>query len=656
MTELTDIIDPANEEFRKACDILRLTDANLFLTGKAGTGKSTFLRYICKHIDKQFVVLAPTGVAAVNVGGMTIHSFFQMPLRPVPPDDPEYSVSAFSKSGKFSRKKRKLLCELELIIIDEISMVRPDTIDFIDRLLRGVRRKPGLPFGGVQLLLVGDIFQLEPVVTPDTRDILARYYQDFFFFNANAYRKAELVSVELKKIYRQSDASFIELLDKVRLNRVTEADLRLLNSRVEQDNMQKTEDKFGIILASRKDAANAINSECMEQLPGKEFVFEGVIEDDFPDKLLPTELSLTLKKDAQVMMIRNDKDRRWINGTIARVKEISEKEILIELEDGRVERVDQETWENITYTYDEKERKVKEEVLGRFIQFPLKAAWALTIHKSQGLTFNSVTIDMGRGAFSAGQTYVALSRCRSLEGLRFVNPIRKYDVIVSPGAVCFSKNYNDSAAADRVIQEASAHRLSLEAIKQYRGGAYKDSVETLWEVESLVGAFSKKSVRRLISRFLSETDKLHAKIKEQDELLATLSDEFCSMGFEIMERDADYDSALAEFEKSLRIDPQSQRALLGKAIAQVGRGERKEGYHTLDGIIKGRGERYYEACMTKGDFLAEDGDLSNAALNYQAAAKCDNGNREPIMRLVELYGGAGMDQTADMWREWLDMK
>ncbi|MDE6299591.1 MAG: AAA family ATPase, partial [Muribaculaceae bacterium] len=381
-------IDLSNPEFQMAYQLLLQTDANVFLTGRAGTGKSTFLRYICKKLKKNYVVLAPTGVAAVNVGGVTIHSFFQMPLRPVPPDDPDYSVGSFKKSGKFNRRKRKLIKELDLIIIDEVSMVRPDMIDFIDRALRGITGKRGKPFGGVQLLLIGDIFQLEPVISPDTRLILSKYYPDFFFFNALAYKEVSLVPLELKKIYRQTDEAFISLLDRIRLNSVSQADISLLNERVVEKSENSDNKDFEVTLTARRDVANAINKEKMDMLPGEEFLFKGEIEDEFPEKLLPTDLNLILKEGAQVMMIRNDKDHRWVNGTIGRIKELCPTSITIELEDNNEVTVEREVWENITYSYDEKEKKVVEEVIGRFVQFPLKAAWALTIHKSLGLTFN----------------------------------------------------------------------------------------------------------------------------------------------------------------------------------------------------------------------------------------------------------------------------
>lgn len=657
MTDLPTNLDLDNPEFQRAYELLKNTNANVFLTGKAGTGKSTFLKYICKKLQKKYVVLAPTGVAAVNVGGATIHSFFQMPLRPVPPDDPDYSVKAQSVSKKISRQKRRLMAELDLIVIDEVSMVRPDMIDFIDRTLRGVRGNRGVPFGGVQLLLVGDIFQLEPVVTSDTKAILSKYYPDFFFFNALAYNRANLVSIELRKIYRQSDSGFIEMLDRIRVNKVTEEDFRILNSKVEGGEIPeiKTEGQFGIVLASRREAAAAINSAKMEELPTEETVFKGKIEDDFPEKILPTDLNLVLKENAQVMLIRNDKDRRWVNGTLARVKRIGENGITVELEDGREEKVEQEIWENITYTYDEKEKKVKEEVIGRFTQYPLKAAWALTIHKSQGLTFSNVTIDMGGGAFSAGQTYVALSRCRSLEGLHFMNPLRKYDVIVSRGASEFSRHFNDEKATERALNQARSTELSREAKDDFTAGRYESAVEKVWEIHKLTGGLSKRSVRKLISKFLGGLRELRRKVEAQDKMLRELSKEFAEMGeITFLETD-DLPAAQANFEKALKLDPTNASAVLGKAKCLAAAGNIKKAYAILDKIIAAKGKKYYEACILKGDIQAGQGDLSQAALNYQAAAKNKPREKEPILRLIKLYEDAGMEDTAGQWREWLDI-
>lgn len=656
MTALPKRLDLDNPDFQKALELLTMTDANVFLTGKAGTGKSTFLRYICTHLRKNHVVLAPTGVAAVNVGGVTIHSFFQMPLRPVPPDDPEYSVRSLARGGRLSREKKKLIRELELIVIDEVSMVRCDMIDYIDRVLRAVRNRRHEPFGGVQLLLVGDVFQLEPVVTSDTRNVLSRYYPDFFFFNARVYNQVSLVSVELRKIYRQSDKSFIRMLDRFRVNRATDDDFRILNSRVRPFSSVVSDDSegFGIVLTARRDTASAINSAHMDSLPSEEIVFEGEIEDDFPDNLLPTDLSLVLKKDAQVMLIRNDKGRRWVNGTLAKIREISERGITVELEDGRVEDVEKETWENIVYTYDDKERRVKEDVLGRFTQYPLKAAWALTIHKSQGLTFSRVTIDMGGGAFSAGQTYVALSRCRSLEGLCFINPLRKYDVIVNKDVAEFSRCFNNPDAISGALRRAEVKRLSLRAGDEFEDGEFSLLADTLWDIHSLDGCLGRESVRRLLGRRLSVITHLKAQLREKDARMRRLSDDFVRKGDAILSDGGDIDLAATYYESALSLDEHNERAELGTARCSLKRGGGKAAVRILDRIIRKEGECAYDARILKGDILRERKDLAGAALNYQAAAKLRSGNPLPILRLVESYEEAGMTETAEQWKEWLD--
>ena len=335
----------------------------------------------------------------------------------------------------------------------------------------------------------------------------------------------------------------------------------------------------------------------MDELPSEEIVFEGKIEDDFPEKILPTDLNLVLKENAQVMLIRNDKERRWVNGTLARVKSIDDDGITVELEDGREEKVEQETWENITYSYDEKEKKVKEEVIGRFTQYPLKAAWALTIHKSQGLTFSNVTIDMGGGAFSAGQTYVALSRCRSLEGLRFINPLRRYDVIVSKGASEFSRSFNDEKALERALNQANAIVLTIEAKDDYSKGRFESAVEKIWEIHSLTGALSKKSVRRLISNCLGEIRNLRRKVESQDKMLRGLSKEFTELGEITLSNSDDIHAAQSNFEKALKLDPSNTIAELGKAKCVARTGHVKKAYGILDKIIRKRGNMHYEACL-----------------------------------------------------------
>lgn len=656
MIELPQNIDLDNAEFQKALYLLTHTSANIFLTGKAGTGKSTFLRYLCDNLKKKYVVLAPTGVAAVNVGGVTIHSFFQMPLRPVPPDDPDYSIEKLKKSGKYSKNKRKLLQNLELIIIDEVSMVRPDMIDFIDRVLRAVTGRRGMPFGGVQLLLVGDIFQLEPVVTNDSKSILAKYYPGFFFFNARVYASCNLVSIELKKIYRQTDSKFINLLDRMRINSTTSDDMQILNSLVDETCLHDNVDQesFGITLTTRRDSATEINERRLESLPGKEYVFTGEIKDDFPDKILPTDLNLKLKVDAQVMLIRNDKEKRWVNGTLARIKKISKKGIKVELENGSIENVEREEWQNIVYTYDEESRKVNEEIIGTFTQYPLKAAWALTIHKSQGLTFSNVTIDMAGGAFSAGQTYVALSRCRSLQGIRFINPLMRSDIIVSRGAADFSRNFNDDAKSEKVIRDSKAASLSKAAVLLFNSGKYQEAIENIWQANTLSGSLSKPSVRRLISRFLTVITRLRQSMQQKEKLLGTMSKEFSEMGITLMADESQMDLAVRCFENALELDSRNMDAMLGMATAFRISGKQKKAIKILDTIIKSGNSYAFDANMMKGEINFETGNSSGAALNYMAAHKLNRQRKEPIEHLADLYEKTGMKDLGEEMRKWLD--
>lgn len=655
MMDLPVNLDLDNPEFQQAYQLLTHTNVNVFLTGKAGTGKSTFLKYICEKIKKNYVVLAPTGVAAVNVRGVTIHSFFQMPLRPVPPDDPEYSVKTFFNYNKFSRQKKKILKELDLIIIDEVSMVRPDMIDFIDRVLRGVRRKRGIPFGGVQLLLVGDIFQLEPVVTPDTRSILDRYYPEYFFFNAHAYNQVRLIAVELKKIYRQSDNKFIQLLDRVRNNSITDSDLEVLNLRIEKDSRNElgSGDEFRMVLASRRDTVAAINKEKMAYLQGEEKIYEGEIENEFPEKILPTDMFLELKEGAQVMLVRNDKEKRWVNGTLARVRKLEENSIKVELENGNEVNVERETWDNISYKYDEKTKKVEEEVIGRFSQFPLKAAWAITIHKSQGLTFSNVLIDIGGGAFTAGQTYVALSRCRSLEGLHFISPLSRYDVIVSKGAASFSKNFNDRQAADAAIREAEEEMLSREAINLFKKGKIVEAVEKTWSIHNLSGVLGNKAVRRFIARLLSIVNRLQESVSNLKKKSERISREITAMA-EVVRNKEDIEAAVRLYEYALELDESNSKALLGLSFSLNLYGDIKNAKVNLDKLIKKRDSYYCEACILKGDILSKDGDIEGASTLFQHAVKKDRGNKVPIERLVKLYEDNGMNDVAEHWRNWIE--
>ena len=407
-----------NEIFDLAYRFVTETSENIFLTGKAGTGKTTFLKYLKENCSKNIIVAAPTGVAAINAGGVTLHSLFQLPFEPYLPT--AASKSALLGKLKFNRQRQDLLRKMELLVIDEISMVRCDTMDAIDTILRSVRRKHNVPFGGAQLLCIGDLYQLPPVAKRDEMNILQEFYSSEFFFDSVVIREQMPMLIELNKIYRQKEDSFVNLLNKVRTNNMNADDFEDLHQRFDASFRPSLEEKY-ITLTSHNNQADQINYRELHKLPGNSVTYEAIIENDFPEKSYPAEGSLVLKTGAQVMFLKNDLvSKKYFNGKIGVVKSLSPDEIVVTC-DGEHIYVAQETWENTRYTLT-KEGKLNQETLGTFTQFPLRLAWAITIHKSQGLTFEKVMIDAA-AAFSSGQVYVALSRCTSLNGIVLLSKI-----------------------------------------------------------------------------------------------------------------------------------------------------------------------------------------------------------------------------------------
>ncbi len=445
-----------NPIFETAVEFVNNTSRSIFLTGRAGTGKTTFLKYIKENTTKRAVVVAPTGVAAINAAGVTLHSMFQVPLGPFVPvsrsSDGVTDKFTLFKNIRISDEKRQLFRDLELLIIDEVSMVRCDTLDAMDAILRHFRKRAHLPFGGVQVLYIGDLFQLPPVMPDNEWNILSEYYKSEFFFHSRVVEQSPPIYIELKKIYRQNEQTFIEILNRVRNSNVTSVDLETLNARY---NSVKQPDKNYITLTSHNYKADKINQEELKNLSGKVFEFKGVIEGEFQEKALPTDVSLQLKVGAQVMFIRNDKseERRYYNGKIAKIKSIKDSSITVELDDEGEELVlEKETWNNIKYTYNAVDEKIDEEKLGSFSQFPVRLAWAITIHKSQGLTFEHAIIDAGE-SFAPGQVYVALSRCVSIEGIVLHSKIDQRAITTHSQVLEFSSKELEEVALVRILEE-----------------------------------------------------------------------------------------------------------------------------------------------------------------------------------------------------------
>ena len=436
-----------DSQFELAEKYVEETSVSLFLTGKAGTGKTTFLRYIVQHTSKRCVVLAPTGVAAVNAQGSTIHSFFSLPLSPYLPDVPELKTEYQMPEHRrrLRKEKIKIIRTLDLLIIDEISMVRADLLDAVDMTLRRYRAS-SQPFGGVQLLMIGDAQQLSPVVTEAERPYLNRVYRSPYFFFSKALQQVPYITIELKTIYRQEDSSFIELLNGVRDSQVTPQLLARLNARV---GAPAGED--WIRLTTHNAQADDINTMRMDRLPGELRSFPAEIEGDYPESLYPAAEELFLKEGTRVMFIRNDTEGRFYNGKLGTVRSFEADNILVTDDDGADVALERVSWENLQYTLNTESGEIEQEVKGVFRQFPLRPAWAITIHKSQGLTFDHVVIDAGT-AFAFGQVYVALSRCRTLEGISLTKPLSSALLLSDADVSAFNASFPAQSAVEGALE------------------------------------------------------------------------------------------------------------------------------------------------------------------------------------------------------------
>lgn len=568
-------IDLNNPELQNALQIIQYTRRSLFLTGKAGTGKSTFLRYIAAHTKKKHIILAPTGIAAINAGGSTLHSFFKIPFHPLLPNDSMFSVRNIRNTLKYNSEKIKIIREVELIIIDEISMVRADIIDFIDKVLRIYSRNMREPFGGKQLLLVGDIYQLEPVVREEDRRLLSPFYRSNFFFDAKVFEYFQLVSIELRKVYRQNDPVFISILDHIRTSQVPMSDFQKLNQRVGAQ-LDESDSKLAITLSTRRDTVDYINDSQLKLLPGEPTLFRGNIQGEFPESSLPTPMELYLKTGAQIIFIKNDIEHQWVNGTLGTIigfDEDDDAKIYVRTENGQDVMVEPAAWSNMRYHFNEVEKKIEEEEIGRYEQYPLRLAWAITVHKSQGLTFNQVKIDFTGGVFAGGQTYVALSRCTSLEGISLQEPIRQNEVFVRNEVKQFARHYNDQSTINTALTQSKADKQYHDAAAAFDQGDMQRALDNFFLAIHSRYDIEKPSAKRLIRRKLGKVNSLIAENeqlreiirqkeeekKKQEKFLKRLAAEYTLLGKEC-EKEGMSAAAIANYKKALELCPEHPEA------------------------------------------------------------------------------------------------
>ena len=639
-------VDTQNKEFQDALNLIQYTRQSVFLTGKAGTGKPTFLKYVCEITKKKHIVLAPTGIAAINAGGSTLHSFFKLPFYPLLPDDPNFSLKGGKLHSflKYTSAHRKLIKEVELVIIDEISMVRADIIDFIDKILRVYSQNMREPFGGKQILLVGDVYQLEPVLKNDEREIINRFYPTPYFFSARVFNEIELISIELIKVYRQTDKVFVNVLDHIRTNTAGAADLQLLNTRYNAK-IEENESDMYITLATRRDTVDFINEKKLAELPGDSTIFTGEIKGEFPENSLPTQMELEVKPGAQIIFIKNDYERRWVNGTIGTIAGIDEDETLYVItEDGKEVDVKKDSWRNIRYRYNDKEKKIEEEELGVFIQYPIRLAWAITIHKSQGLTFSRVVVDFTGGVFAGGQAYVALSRCTSLDGIRLTKQITRGDIFVRPEIVNFAQRFNNRPAIEKALKQAQADVQYVEAVKQFDQGNFEGFLEQFflaihsrYDIEKpVIKRFIRKKLE-IINRQKKENQRLREQLYVQRKNLEKYAREYYFMGNECITQAHDSRAAIANYDKAIELNPSYTDAWVRKGITLYNNKEYYEAEVCLNEAVR-LSPMLFKAIYNRGKNRMALNNIEGALADFDRAVSI----KPEHAKAHELFGDALM--------------
>ena len=543
-----------NQEIRTAWDFVEHTGRSIFLTGRAGTGKTTFLKTVVERSSKRCIVVAPTGVAAINAGGMTIHSFFQLPFSPFVPN------AQFKSKFDFGKEKRKIISSLDLLIIDEISMVRSDLLDAVDSVLRRYRDRYK-PFGGVQLLMIGDLQQLTPVVTSDDERMLAPYYDTPYFFGSKAMAQIDYVTIQLEKVYRQQDDDFLTLLNHIREGQPSADDLQRLNSRCQPDFIPKPEEGY-IRLTTHNQMANNYNETELQKLPTRAYTYQATIEGTFPDYSYPTAETLTLKEGAQVMFVKNDPsgNHLYYNGRIGHVTyaDTSRLQVYCPGDDEAIE-VEPLTWENARYTLNPETREIESEVLGKFSQLPLRLAWAITIHKSQGLTFERAIIDASL-SFAPGQVYVALSRCKSFEGMVLASQIPSHAII------------NDERVDNYISHQEEAAQKSIEQLPTLKDEYYRYLLMELFDFKDIL--YREEYLNRIITEFFyhSFTDiaELHKRaLNDFRQQIITIADKWLQKIQAMTIADLHEEEFLERVKRSAAYFEQALDTTLSKALGLV---------------------------------------------------------------------------------------